>query len=123
MVSPPVAKVVSFSLIDALTNKVLIESIQDNSTIDVSTYGALAVNVRTNTVGDAIGSVRFDLNGQTNYRMENVSPYALGGDKNANYLVWPYSAGKQNTVVATPFSGLNGKGNAGASKQLHFTLV
>lgn len=121
--SAPPAKVVSFSLMDANTNQVLIPAIQDNATIDVSSLGARAVNVRANTSGNGIRSVRFDLNGRTNVRTENAAPYSLAGDMNAHYMPWYYKAGQQNTVEAMPFSAPQARGNAGTSKKIHFTLV
>jgi len=121
--APVKPEVVSFSLIDALNNQVIIQEIQDNAVIDITNYNARAVNVRANTVGNAIGSVVFDLNGKSPYRIENVMPWALAGDMNGNYLVWHDTAAQQNTVKATPFSNMNGQGDAGTSKQIHFTLV
>ena len=121
--SAPQDRVTSFSLMNADTNQVLVPEIQDYATIDVSALGARAVNVRANTSGPGIRSVRFALNGRPNARTENVAPYALGGDMNANYMPWHYRAGQQNTVEATPFSAMQAGGKAGTSKKIHFTLV
>lgn len=121
--SAPQDKVTSFSLINADTNQVLVPEIQNGATIDVSMLDARAVNVRANASGAGIRSVRFALNGRPNARTENVAPYALAGDNNGNYMPWYYRAGQQNTLEATPFSGVGGRGNAGTSKKIHFTLV
>lgn len=116
--------VVSFSLIDARSNRVIVQNIQDYDTIDLSGLGTKAVNIRANTVGDdAIGSVRFDLNGRINYRTENVAPWALAGDINGDYIVWHYNSGQQNTLAATPYEGILQRGKAGKKKTIHFTLV
>jgi hypothetical protein len=121
--SGPQDQVTSFSLVNAETNLALIPEIQDYATIDVSALGARAVNVRANTSGAGIRSVRFALNDAPNARTENVAPYALAGDINGKYMAWMYQAGQENTVEATPFSAAGGRGTAGTSKKIHFTLV
>lgn len=119
----PTAAVVSFSLIDANSNQVILETIPDNATIDVSQLGVTAVNIRANTIGDAISSVRFKLNRKNNYRTEKVAPYALAGDISGHYLAWKYSPGRAYTVEATPFSASGGTRNAGTSKQIYFKIL
>ena len=122
--SPPPngAAIVSFSLIDAMSNKVLVQSISDNASIDISHTGARRINVRANTIGSPIGSVRFDLNCKINYRTENVEPYALAGDNDGNYLTWLYDVRTTNTLTATPYPYADAGGTAGTPLTIHFTI-
>ena len=119
--SPPAtdAAVVSFSLIDAASNKVLVHSISNKAEIDISKFGTHRLNVRANTTGGPIGSVRFDLNGKVNYRTENEVPYALAGDNDGNYLKWPYDVRTANTLTATPYEYTNAAGKAGTPLTIH----
>ncbi len=67
------------------------------------------------------GSVVFNLNGQ-NVQTENISPYALNGDANGNFIAANLPVGNY-TLTATPFSGSNGTGQIGASKTVTFSIV
>ena len=79
-------------------------------------------NVRAD-VCRPVRSVKFDVNGNQ-FRIENVFPYALGGDNpTGNYRRLNLAPG-QYMVETTPYSGLNAGGNAvGLSDVINFTVV
>jgi hypothetical protein len=69
-----------------------------------------------------VGSVRFTVDGVTNYRMENQAPYTLEGADNAtNYMTW-FTAGT-HTLTVTPYTGTNGGGTAGTAITVTITIV
>ncbi len=79
------------------------------------------LSVRVNPVSGE-SSVAFKLDG-TQIRIENIKPYAAGGnDYGGVYYTWKPPLGK-HILVATPYSDNNGKGTAGASIAVHFTVV
>ena len=71
------AEVTSFTLVNAATDQDL-RTLNSGDTIDLSADGS-SLNIRANVSGSA-GSVRFALDGNSNYQTENVAPYALAGD-------------------------------------------
>ena len=95
---------------------------EDSVVVDTGEFGT-ALSVRANisalTSGDI--SVLFIVNGER-ARIENVSPYALGGDRKGDYEPWTLSAG-ENSVSALVFSGPNGAGNLILSAETTFTLT
>ena len=124
-VLPPInMAVISFSLMEANTRKVLIETIDDGSVIDISALGTRNLGIRANTVGTTpIQSIRFELNGNNDFKTENSTPWSLTGDENGNFSPWLYELGKQNTLKATPFTAKGGSGREGAYREIRFTIV
>ena len=79
-------------------------------------------SVRANPVsGTGVRSVRFKLDG-TLVRIENDVPYAVASDNNGSYTAWRPAVGN-HTLVATPYSGTNGKGTAGTPVSVSFKVV
>jgi hypothetical protein len=115
---PPITR---FMLIDA-NGKRVIGELKDNMTIDLSKIGTSKLSVQARTDLPVAKSVRFGLDGNSNYRTENSSPWALGGDANGKYHPVKFSAGK-HTLFATAYTGTNATGIAGAKKTVRFTLV
>ncbi len=60
-----------------------IAPLTDGSTIDLAATGT-SLNVRAEVSG-TVGSIRFSLDGQTNFQTENVAPYAQAGDSGGDY--------------------------------------
>ena len=72
----------------------------------------------------AVESVSFRLNEDANFKVENESPFALGGDSGGDYSV--VSAMKSPgafTVSATPFSQTDAAGERGETLTVAFTIV
>jgi len=113
------AEVTSLTLINAHTDQD-IGPLADGATIDLAkTDGRL--NVRANVTGK-VGSVRFALDGDSNFLTENVAPYALRGDSGGDYRAWTPSPGKHR-LTATPYPQSGAGGEAGKAVTVSFTVV
>ncbi|MEQ8673736.1 MAG: malectin domain-containing carbohydrate-binding protein [Aggregatilineales bacterium] len=112
--------VTSMTLINADTDtdiRSLLTSGTD--TIDISANG---ISIRANTSPATVGSVRFALNGNANYRTENGVPYAIYNNEPGAYQPWVVAPGNY-TLTATPYSGSNGSGTAGTPLTVNFDIV
>lgn len=79
------------------------------------------INIRADVIcEEEIGCVEFRLNGNT-YRVENIAPYALGGDNSGSYHKLKLSKGEYY-MEAIPWSGANKSGVQGTSKIINFTI-
>lgn len=56
-------------------------------------------------------------------RTETAPPFALRGDINGNYMPWTAGIAGEHKVEATPFSEPRGKGTAGPTFAINFTIV
>jgi hypothetical protein len=116
--------IVSFTLINADTDQPIAgyESIPDGATLNLVTLPTRNLNLVANPSPSTVGSVRFAVNSNSNYRTENEAPYSLAGDKNGDYPAWSLSPGL-HIVTATPYSSANGGGTTGTSLSRQFTIV
>ncbi len=83
--------------------------------IDLARYQDFGLNIRAEAQGN-VGSVVFTGNGfSPNPKIENLAPYALGGDANGNFnnIKNQFQAGETLTITATPYEHANGQGRAG----------
>jgi hypothetical protein len=106
------------TLIDAGTDRP-VRLLTDGDVVDLTTT-TRGINVRADVEGD-VGSVRFGLNDNDNYRTENVAPYALAGDNQGNYSEWVPAPGAY-TVTATPYAESGAQGAAGQPMRVTFTV-
>ena len=111
-------EVTHFTLVNSDTN-VDIGTISEGDVIDLSVAGN-ALNIRANTIPDPTGSVVFKLNGKK--ETENVSPYSYAGDKSGDYKNMDLEVGSY-TLEATPYDKAKGKGTAGPTLALNFTVI
>ncbi|MFW5691188.1 MAG: hypothetical protein ACOCXZ_01695, partial [Chloroflexota bacterium] len=88
------------------------------TTIDLS--ATPQINIRANVAGN-VGSVVFLATGSP-ARAENEAPYALAGDNQGDYLVWPVTPGTY-TITAVPYSGPNGTGTQGTAFVATVTVI
>jgi hypothetical protein len=116
--------VASFTLINADTDAPIsgYTQIAAGSTIDLATLPTKNLNIRANTSPSIVGSVRFGLNGTSNYRIESAAPYALAGDDKGDYEKWTPSVGSY-TVSGTAYTESDAKGTAGSTLTVGFTVV
>ena len=116
--------VTSLTLINADTDQPLagFDPLQDGATLNLATLPTQNLNIRANTDPAVVGSVRFALDQDSNYRTENSAPYALAGDKKGNYTAWRPSLGS-HTVTATPYTNRSAGGTAGTPLTITFTVV
>ncbi|WP_298967009.1 DUF5060 domain-containing protein [uncultured Roseibium sp.] len=112
-----------FKLIDTDTDKEIV-TVTDDDTIDFSlvegkNVGIAAVTVNETTAED-IGSVTLELAGQK--RTENVSPYALFGDKEGDYFMGRSVEEEDYPLEYTAFDGKKGLGNVLETGSLNFSF-
>ena len=121
---PSGPRVVSFTLINADTDQPIagFDPLPDGATLNFATLPTQNLNLRANTAPSVVGSVRFDLDGVTNYQTENGAPYALAEDRNGDYQAWTPSLGS-HTVTAVPYTEANQGGAVGLPLSLTFTVV
>lgn len=125
-VNPAGPSVTSLTLMDVGTNRPVpgYDPIPQGATLDLGTLPA-KLNVRANTAGGPLGSVRFALDGNASYKLENGAPYALCSDTRGAYFACPanvFSVG-QHRLAATPTTGMNGGGTVGAGAAVAFSVV
>ena len=117
---PAAAQVITkFVLINADTDQDIAE-LTDGYVINLNEVGR-NLNVRAE-VNSTVGSIRFGLDGNPNFQIEGVAPYALAGDRNGDYLSWTPSLG-DHILTATAFSELNGGGSELGSLRVDFEVV
>ena len=83
----------TLTLINADTDSPItgFDPIPNGAVLNLQTLPTQNLNVRAN-VG-SVGSVRFALDGDNNYRTENNAPYALEGNSGSDYFAWTPSLG------------------------------
>jgi hypothetical protein len=124
---PPPARaattsVTSLTLINADTGQAIANPFQ-GGTLDLSTLPTRNLNIRANTSPSTVGSVKFGLDQNSTYRIENGAPYALAGNTTTGaYHPWTPSLGT-HTVTATPYSGRDATGEQGTGLSVVMTVV
>lgn len=113
----------SFTLFTGDTNTAVAgySPIANNATIDLATLPTRLLNIRADTAS-TVGSVRFVLDGKSNYHTESYAPYMSQGDVGVDYAAWTPSVGT-HTISATPFTGAGATGTAGTSLTVTFKVV
>ncbi len=122
--TPPVQAVTGFTLIDADTDQPVagFDPLPDGAVLNLATLPSRNLNVRANTSPSPVGSVRFALDGNANYRTESAVPYALAGDAAGDYAAWTPGLGA-HSLAATPYDQAGGAGTAGTASTVDFTVV
>ena len=90
--------------------------------IDLATLRTRNLSVRAETEPTSVGSVVFGYDGNGRFRIENNPPYLLGGNIGTSFLDWTPTEGS-HTLVATPYTGSNGSGDAGRGLAINFDIV
>lgn len=98
-----------------------IQLITSGMTITIANLPTRRLNVRAETSPATVGSVRFALDGNSNYRTETGAPYALAGDDSGDYRPWTPTVGT-HTLKATPYTGVGASGTVGKSLTVTFTV-
>ncbi len=116
--------VASFTLIDADADVPIpaFDPLNDGVTLDLAALPTRNLSIRANTSPSPVGSVRFGLDGNDNYSLENSTPYSLTGDSGGDYNPWTPSVGS-HTVTATPYTESGGGGTAGAALTVTFDVI
>lgn len=112
-------KAMALTLIDANAD-VAIGPLFHGATVNLMDYPS--INVRADPSSTfATKSVKFTYDGVP-FKTDDTTPYAFLGRGGANYKPWRPRVGK-HTIVATPYSDLNGGGLAGKSTFVSFSVV
>lgn len=121
---PPAQEVTGLTLINADTDQPVagFDPLVDGAVLNLAKLPTRNLNLRANTSPSPVGSVRFGLDGDPDYRTESAVPYALAGDNAGDYAAWTPSLGA-HSVTATPYDQAGGAGTAGTSLALSFTVV
>ncbi len=118
---PEEQEIVKFMLINADTDDVIGE-LENGDVINFAELGTDDISIKAVTDPETVGSVRFSLDGVTNFHTENIFPYVIAGDSNGDYNAWTPSLG-QHELTATPFTQSNRNGEVGQSKTVSFSVV
>ncbi|MEM8510674.1 MAG: PKD domain-containing protein, partial [Bacteroidota bacterium] len=106
---PNTEGVVSFTLIDGVTDTDLSELTNDQQ-LDFGPIGGQSLNIRADVQPSVVGSVYFELTGPlSTTQTENFTPYALFGDIGGNYSENALPLGDY-TLTATAYNGSGGSG-------------
>ncbi|MEM7801430.1 MAG: hypothetical protein AAF633_19705, partial [Chloroflexota bacterium] len=111
----------SFTLIDAEADEV-IGQINDGDLLNLATLPSRFLNIEANVSGSGIESVRFELNDNIFFHVENVAPYTLVGDLLPDYYAWRPEVGSYR-LQAIPYTQPNGMGGAGTGLTLEFEVI
>jgi len=117
----PGPNVTGLFLINADTDQV-IQEIHEGDTFNRQQLPTQNLSVQAITQGST-GSVRFALDQNNNFRVENFAPYALFGDNGGNDFVGGSFSLGEHTLTATAFSGSNATGSTGTAETVSFTFV
>ena len=126
---PPLAdvsalRVSGFTIIDAETDKPLdgLSNIQGKAAVSLRNLSTEKIDVVANVQGGGAGCVRFSLNGEANYRIENVAPFALEGDTNGDFNGRILRPGNYK-ITATPYTQANARGGKGRGATLQLSVT
>lgn len=108
-----------FAMVDSESNNELFDIANNDQIGEQSTK----VNIIAKTNLSTVGSVSLSLTGSlSNYRIENVAPYALFGDVSGNYKGMKLPTGAY-TITATAYSGRNKSGVVLGTKKIMFNII
>jgi hypothetical protein len=110
VVSPAKPTVLRFDLIDATTGAILRE-LKDGDALPTTLPAGTSLNVLVTTNPPNVGSLRVAYDGAS--RIERTAPYTIGSPSLA-------IAEGSHTIEATPFTGDNATGTAGALTRVTF---
>lgn len=110
----------NLTIVNADTRATILQ-IASGATIDLAKLPTRHISIQA-AATSTVGSVRFDLDGKVGYHTENFAPYTLTNDQGSGYVPWSATLGK-HTLSVTSFSSAGGKGTAGSSLKVQFTLV
>jgi hypothetical protein len=114
------AAVTGFTLMNADTDQP-IAPLVDGAVLDLSKLPTANLNVVTHANGET-RSVKLGYDGVSSYRVESMSPFALGGNDGFDFYAWTPELG-EHTLKATPYDRTNARGDAGDAMTVRFTVV
>jgi hypothetical protein len=121
---PPAGAVAGFVLVN-LDNGLPIpgfDPMPDTAVLNLASLPTKNFNLRALMTSGAVGSVRFEFDGPTGFRVESNPPFELASELGRNLFVWPPAPGV-HVLTATPYSGAGATGTAGGASTLTFRVV
>ena len=114
----------SFTLINADTNQPIpgFDPLLPDAVLNLALLPTRNLNIVANASWAEVGSVRFELNGDVDYHLENEAPYALAGDSSGDYRAWTPPVGEY-ILTAVPYSGAEAQGSSGAAHTVRFVVI
>jgi hypothetical protein len=112
--------VTSLELINAATDEP-VKTLVYGDTINLAELPPNQLSIRANT-DQGVESVRFALDNNPSFRVENSPPYVLFGDNSGNISGGTLSVGN-HTLSAAPFSADNATGTAGMPEIINFNVI
>ncbi|WP_106928656.1 InlB B-repeat-containing protein [Adhaeribacter arboris] len=104
-------------------NKEIITTLTEGMVLNVAALPTKNLNIEAVINPSTVKSVTFELSGEESHTLtESKAPYLLFGDAEGKPNAWTPAEGKY-TLKATPYSEANGKGPAGESMTLHFSVI
>lgn len=117
--TPDYSIISSLILLNAnIDNDIRTLSTTSTETIDIASND---IAIRANTAPATVGSVVFSVDGNV-VATDNSAPYTIAGENGSDILPWNIALG-QHTVVATPYSGADGTGDAGTPLTVQVNIV
>ena len=117
--------VTSFTLINADTDQPIAgyDPLPAGATLNLATLPSRNLSIRANTNPATVGSVRFGYDGNANYSLDDVAPYAIAGNNGpSDYLPWTPAIGS-HMLTATPYTAAAAGGTAGQALTVAFTVI
>jgi hypothetical protein len=112
--------IVRLVLINAGTDK-SVAALANGATIDLASYPG-GINVRAQGNG-LVKSVRFGLDADPTYKVENSAPFTIGNDRGwGQYNAWRPSVGT-HTMTVTGYTGASATGRASQTQTVTFKVV
>ena len=118
--TPEVPTVTGFVLVNADTNQD-IRTLSNSDTIDLTQLPP-NLSLRVTTAPAQVGSVAFSTPNNSNFRTENVAPYALNGDTNGDYVPVQFSEGT-TALTAVAYTEEDRQGLGGRPLQINFNVI
>lgn len=99
----------------------ILRPLMNLDTIDLARDGS-SLSILALTNPEEVGSVRFSLNADSSFNLENKAPYALGKNLGGDFFPTDFGLGEQ-VLRVTPFSRANGRGDQGLTKEIRFVVI
>lgn len=116
--------VTHFTLINADTDQPIpgFDPLPPGATLNLARLPSRRLNIRANTNPAVVGSVKFGLDANASYRIENTAIYALAGNNGNDYAAWTPNLGT-HTLTGTAYTSSNATGTAGTPLTISFTVT
>ncbi len=116
-VATPSQSIISLTLVNSDTDTD-IRTLNSTDTVDIANNG---ISIRADTDPATVGSVIFSVDGEV-IATDSDAPYTIAGENGADILPWNIALGTYE-VIATPYSGADGTGDAGTPMTVQLEII